>query len=122
MIKMVEYLEHYVPMECCTVNRLGEVDDCEIPCGDCCGECESWIITKIFDEYTKLTNKIHIKTYKHDYVKIGTKIMIKSNKNITKIKEFVEFEEDTFGQGNYLFLMEDGSQLYRREFEILEDE
>ena len=126
MIKMVEYDGHYVPEECCTMTNPitsgGEsvADDCEMPCGECCEDCDTCIIQKIFDEYSKITNQIkEPKVYKADYVPRGTKINVKEDNSITTIVDITEFEEDTFGYGNYGFHTDDGRYLYRKEFYII---
>ena len=50
---------HYVPAECCTFDREGNIDDVEFPCGaDCYGDCENCIITKIMDDYANITSEL----------------------------------------------------------------
>lgn len=58
-IPMVKFDEDYVPLELCTVDRLGGVDDC-VPCSDSCegDNCENCIVTKVFNEYARLTNQL----------------------------------------------------------------
>ena len=58
-IEMVEFLGDYVPKELCTTNRFGEIDDCT-PCSEhCTGEnCEECVVTKVFNEYARLTNQM----------------------------------------------------------------
>lgn len=126
MIKMVEYDGHYVPEQCCTMTNPitsgGEslADDCDMPCGDCCGDCDTCVTQMLFDEYAKVTNQIkEPKVYKSDYVPIGTKINIKDDNSVTTITNVTEFEEDTFGYGNYGFHTSDGRYLYRKEFYII---
>lgn len=129
MIKMTEYEGHYVPEQCCTMTNpttssgISYADDCDMPCGDCCGDCETCVTQLVFDEYAKLTNQIkQTKVYKEDYVPVGTKIKEKDDDKITSIVSVTEFEEDTFGYGNYGFSTEDGKYLYRKEFEVCEGE
>lgn len=56
-IEMVRHQDNYVPKELCTMNRFGEVDDCK-PCNtECYGECNSCKVTKVFNEYAKLTGQ-----------------------------------------------------------------
>lgn len=57
MVKDVD--GHYVPAECCTFDKEGNIDDVEFPCGaDCYGDCENCIITKIMDNYANITSEL----------------------------------------------------------------
>lgn len=64
MIKIDDYgTPHYYPLECCSIVNPqftnGEiiVDDVEMPCHCESMDCDNCIITKVFDEYGKLTSK-----------------------------------------------------------------
>nr|DAH87605.1 MAG TPA: zinc-ribbon domain protein [Caudoviricetes sp.] len=58
-IEMVEYEGDYVPKELCSIDALGGVDDV-VPCSGTCEqeECDTCIVTKVFNEYARLTNQI----------------------------------------------------------------
>lgn len=60
--EMVEYEGDYVPKELCTINRLGEIDDC-LPCNMSCEQdnCDNCIITKIFYDYARITDQIEFR-------------------------------------------------------------
>ena len=60
-IKMVEYEGDYVPKELCSIDAHGGVDDV-VPCSGTCEqeECDTCIVTKVFNEYARLTNQIKI--------------------------------------------------------------
>lgn len=59
IIKMVQFDNTYVPEELCSIDRLGGVDDTH-PCNDSCimENCDSCIVTKVFNEYARLTGQI----------------------------------------------------------------
>lgn len=67
MIKMLkdEYGYGYVPEECCSITNpvtsggKPQIDDVELPCGDCGIEagCKECIIQKVFDEYAKVSGQ-----------------------------------------------------------------
>lgn len=61
-VEMTKFEEGcYIPKDLCSINALGEVDDV-IPCSDSCnGEnCSKCIVTKVFNEYARLTNQISV--------------------------------------------------------------
>lgn len=64
-IEMVEYEGTYVPKELCSIDILGGVDDV-VPCSKTCmqEDCETCIVTKVFNEYARLTNQM---SKKHVY-------------------------------------------------------
>ena len=58
-VEMVEYEGDYVPKELCSIDAHGGVDDV-VPCSVTCEqeECDTCIVTKVFNEYARLTNQI----------------------------------------------------------------
>ena len=58
-IQMINFEEDYVPLELCIIDRLGGADDC-IPCNESCDgtNCENCIVTKVFNEYARLSNQL----------------------------------------------------------------
>lgn len=60
-IEMVEFDGDYVPKELCTIDRLGGADDC-VPCHESCtGECNECVVTKVFNEYARLTKQTKVR-------------------------------------------------------------
>ncbi|RHP46984.1 hypothetical protein [Clostridium sp. AF32-12BH] len=59
-IEMVEYERDYVHKELCTIDAHGEVDDV-VPCSWTCEqeECDTCVVTKVFNEYARLTRQIN---------------------------------------------------------------
>lgn len=73
--------------------------------------------TKSEIEYAKWNNK------KVRYLinpLIGKRVKHKREIGIHIVKSVTEFDEDTFGQGNYAVMTEDGRYLYECEIEILD--
>lgn len=59
-IQMVNFEGDFIPIELCTIDRLGGVDDC-VPCNENCEgtDCENCIVTRVFNEYARLSNQIN---------------------------------------------------------------
>lgn len=63
LLRMIKYDDTgYVPADLCTIDRDGGADDF-IGCGYCFkgnneADCNSCIVTKIFNDYAKLTRQI----------------------------------------------------------------
>lgn len=55
---MINYEDTYVPYDLCTVTRYNEIDDC-VPCSESCSaeNCDVCIVTKIFNDYARITNQ-----------------------------------------------------------------
>lgn len=62
-IEMVEYCGEMVPAELCTIDREGGADDF-VGCGACFNDpyqpaaCEGCVVSRIFQEYARLSNQI----------------------------------------------------------------
>lgn len=58
-IEMVEYEGDYVPKELCSIDAHSGVDDV-VPCSGTCKqeECDTCVVTKVFNEYARLTRQI----------------------------------------------------------------
>lgn len=56
-IEMVKFGDDYVPKELCAIDAAGVAD--ALPCSDTCkGDCNSCIVTKLFNEYARMSGQL----------------------------------------------------------------
>lgn len=91
MIKMTNYYGAYVPEEMITRNKFGEIEDC-LSCGsnkdsdiNCCEiDCDQCVVTKVFDEYAKLTKQTEDTNWCKDCAKSVEKDSEKNEMEVVK--------------------------------------